>query len=72
MAALGATPSRSIAFEDSRSGLRAARSAGAHVFGMTTGLTSDELRGAGAHQTIADFTDPVLWTRLDQLRTRVA
>ena len=38
MAALGATPSRSVAFEDSRSGLRAARAAGAHVFGMTTGL----------------------------------
>jgi beta-phosphoglucomutase len=72
MAALGATPSRSLAFEDSRSGLRAARAAGAHVFGVTTGLAPDELLQAGAHQTIADFTDPVLWTRLDQLRTRVA
>ncbi len=40
MAALGATPSRSVAFEDSRSGLRAARGAGAHVFGMTTGLAA--------------------------------
>jgi HAD superfamily hydrolase (TIGR01509 family) len=29
MAALGATPSRSVAFEDSRSGLRAARASGA-------------------------------------------
>ena len=72
MAAVGATPSRSLAFEDSRSGIRAARAAGAHVFGMTTGLTPDELLQAGAHQTIADFTDPLLWTRLDQLRTRVA
>jgi beta-phosphoglucomutase len=72
MAAIGATPSRALAFEDSRSGLRAARSAGAHVFGMTTGLTPDELLQAGAHETIADFTAPALWTRLDQLRTRVA
>jgi len=72
MAAVGATPSRSLAFEDSRSGVRAARGAGAHVFGMSTGLTPDELLQAGAHQVIADFTDAVLWTRLDQLRTRVA
>jgi HAD superfamily hydrolase (TIGR01509 family) len=72
MAALGATPARSVAFEDSRSGLRAARSAGARVFGLTTGLASDELRAAGAHATIADFTDPALWTCLDRLGTRVA
>ena len=72
MAAVGATPSRCLAFEDSRSGLRAARAAGAHVFGMTTGLTPDELVRAGAHQAIADFTDPHLWTRLEQLWTRVA
>jgi beta-phosphoglucomutase len=72
MAAIGAIPSRALAFEDSRSGLRAARSAGAHVFGMTTGLTPDELLQAGAHETIADFTAPALWTRLGQLRTRVA
>jgi beta-phosphoglucomutase len=72
MAALGATPSRSVAFEDSRSGLRAARASGAHVFGMTTGLTRDELLQAGAHQVIADFTDPALWAHLDQLKARVA
>jgi HAD superfamily hydrolase (TIGR01509 family) len=72
MSAVGATPSRSIAFEDSRSGIRAARAAGAHVFGMTTGLTPPELLQAGAHQTIADFTDPALWAFLDQFRARVA
>ena len=69
MAALGATPSRCIAFEDSRSGLRAARGAGAHVFGMATGLNPDELLQAGAHDTISDFTAPALWIRLDRLRT---
>ncbi len=72
MAALGATPSRSVAFEDSRSGLRAARGAGAHVFGLSTGLSPEELRQAGAHQVIADFTDPALWAHLEATRARVA
>lgn len=67
MAALGALPSRSVAFEDSRSGLRAARAAGAHVFGLTTGLSPDELLNAGAHAAIADFTDPALWAHLETL-----
>ena len=72
MAALGATPSRSVAFEDSRSGLRAARASGAHCFGLTTGLTAAELLNAGAHATIADFTDPALWAHLETLKARVA
>jgi HAD superfamily hydrolase (TIGR01509 family) len=68
MRALGATPSRSVAFEDSGSGLRAARASGAYVFGMASGLAPDELRTAGAHQVIADFTDTALWAYLDQLK----
>jgi beta-phosphoglucomutase len=64
----GATPSRSVAFEDSGSGLRAARASGAYVFGMASGLAPDELRTAGAHQVIADFTDTALWAYLDQLK----
>lgn len=72
MAALSVTPSTSVAFEDSRSGLRAARAAGAHVFGLTTGLASAELIQAGAHAAIADFTDPALWAHLETLRARVA
>ncbi len=72
MASLGVTPSRAIAFEDSRSGLRAARASGAHVFGLTTGLAPDELIQAGAHETIADFTAPALWARLETLKARVA
>lgn len=70
MAALGATPSRSVAFEDSRSGLRAARASGAHVFGLTTGLAPAELVNAGAHATIADFEDSALWAHLETLKTR--
>lgn len=67
MRRLGATPSRSVAFEDSRSGLRAARASGAHVFGVMTGLTRDELLDAGAHEAIPDFTAPALWAYLETL-----
>lgn len=67
MRRLGVTPSRSVAFEDSRSGLRAARAAGAHVFGIMTGLTRDELVAAGAHDAIPDFTAPALWAYLETL-----
>lgn len=72
MRTLGVTPSASIAFEDSRSGLRAARASGAHVFGLTTGLTADQLRQAGAHDVIADFTDPALWAHLQTLKARLS
>ena len=72
MRRLGVTPSGSIAFEDSRSGLRAARGAGALVFGLTTALPAAELLQAGAHQAIPDFTDPALWVALNALKARVA
>ncbi len=72
MRLLGATPSRSTAFEDSRSGLRAARASGAHVFGLTTGLTAAQLTQAGARSVIADFTDPALMAHLQAMKARVA
>lgn len=72
MTALGITPSQAVAFEDSRSGLRAARASGARVFGLTTGLTPAQLLQAGAHQTIADFTDPALWAHLESRRARAS
>lgn len=65
MRRLGVTPSGAVAFEDSRSGIRAARGSGARVFGVATGLTPAELREAGAHATITDFTDPALWAHLE-------
>lgn len=67
MRRLGVTPARSVAFEDSRSGLRAARDSGAHVFGIMTGLSRQELLDAGAHEAIPDFTAPALWSYLDSL-----
>ena len=58
LAKLGAEAGRSLAFEDSLSGLRAARGAGLAVVGLTTTLTADKLIAAGAEIAIADFTDP--------------
>lgn len=72
MARLAVTPARAIAFEDSRSGLRAARASGARVFGLTTGLRPAEVLQAGAHHAIADFTDPAPWDLLQSLRARAA
>ncbi len=72
MGKLGVTPSVCVAFEDSRSGLRAARAAGAHVFGLATSLTRAELIDAGAHDVISDFTAPALWAHLDALKGRLA
>lgn len=69
MEQLGVTPEASVAFEDSRSGNRAARASGAYVFGMTSSLEAEALLQAGAHQAIANFDDPALWAYLDQRRT---
>ena len=58
MAKLGADPARSLAFEDSLSGLRAARGAGLMVVGLTTTLPAAKLIAAGAAIAVADFADP--------------
>ena len=53
----GALASRSLAFEDSLSGVRSAVGAGLAVVGMTTTLDSRTLTDAGAVVTVRDFTD---------------
>lgn len=58
--ALGGEARRSLAFEDSISGIRAARAAGLAVVGMTTGLCAERLIEEGAAVTVADFRDPRL------------
>lgn len=55
---LGAEAGRSIAFEDSLSGLRSALGAGLMVVGLTTTLAADKLLAAGAEIAVADFADP--------------
>jgi HAD superfamily hydrolase (TIGR01509 family) len=54
---LGSTRERALAFEDSRSGVAAASTAGIETIGLRTGLDDATLRAAGASATIADFTD---------------
>ena len=60
MRQLGVTPNQCIAFEDSPSGARSARSSGAHTVGLRSRLDAHSLRQAGAHLTLPDFTDPAL------------
>ena len=57
---LGRDAGRAVAFEDSRSGIAAARAAGLFTYGVATGLDAATLRDAGAQEAIADFTDPAL------------
>ena len=58
LARLGAEAGRSVAFEDSPSGLRSAKGAGLMVVGLTTTMPADKLLAAGAEIAVADFTDP--------------
>lgn len=60
MRLLGAAPERAIAFEDSPSGIRSARAAGAYTVAVRSSLDDAALRAAGADLTIQDFTDPAL------------
>ena len=73
MRALGVTPSRAVAFEDSRSGLRAARGAGALVFGLTTGLAPRGARRRRARTTSSPTSPTPPSGRIStELKARVA
>jgi beta-phosphoglucomutase-like phosphatase (HAD superfamily) len=61
----GATASRSVAFEDSPTGVRSASAAGLAVVGITTSLAEAPLIEAGALFTVADFTDPRIRTLIE-------
>jgi beta-phosphoglucomutase-like phosphatase (HAD superfamily) len=62
---LGAQADASLAFEDSRSGIRSASGAGLATLGLATSLTPDDLVAAGAVAAIRDFRDTRLseWVR---------
>jgi len=62
---LGLRAEEAIAFEDSPSGMRAAKAAGLFSFGVLTGLTADEMRDVGADGAIMTFRDPALWEILE-------
>jgi phosphoglycolate phosphatase len=56
----GAAPETSVAFEDSRSGVRSASSAGIATIGIRTSLSQADMVAAGAVMTARDFDDPQL------------
>lgn len=56
MAMLGVTPDESVIFEDSMTGIRAAKAAGAYVVGVATTETPDTLRPV-VNDVIRDFTE---------------
>lgn len=55
--AVGAIASASVAFEDSRSGVKSASAAGVATAGIRTGLSHADLMAAGAVLTARDFED---------------
>jgi len=63
---LGVSAEEALVFEDSPSGMRAAKAAGLFGFGVLTGLTADEMTAVGADRTLSDFRDPALWDILEQ------
>ena len=63
---LNLAPEEAIAFEDSPSGMRAAKGAGLFSFGVLTGLGAEEMREIGADATIDTFHDPALWAVLER------
>ena len=54
---LGADAAASLAFEDSRSGIRSATSAGIATIGIGTSVSGPELVAAGAVAAVDDFRD---------------
>jgi HAD superfamily hydrolase (TIGR01509 family) len=54
---VGGDPGRAVAFEDSRSGVRAAAAAGLPVIGMTTSQAEHDLVAQGAVFGAPDFTE---------------
>ncbi len=59
MAMLGVDPAESVIFEDSMTGIQAARASGAYVVGMATTQSSDELRPF-VDDVAVDFTNMTL------------
>ncbi|MBB4041830.1 beta-phosphoglucomutase [Microvirga flocculans] len=63
---LGIAADEAIAFEDSPSGMRAAKGAGLYSFGVLTGLSAEDMRAVGADDVIETFHDRALWQLLER------
>ncbi|WP_243375567.1 HAD family hydrolase [Microvirga solisilvae] len=63
---LGVRAEEAIAFEDSPSGMKAAKGAGIYSFAVLTGLSAEEMLAVGADATLMDFHDAGLWDLLKQ------
>ncbi len=63
---LGAMAERSIAFEDSRTGLQSCLAAGIQSVGIMTSLTPDEMAQTGAHYACKDYNDDGLWAIIEE------
>ncbi|RYB06388.1 HAD family hydrolase [Lichenibacterium ramalinae] len=59
-AAIGADPDRTVAFEDSGSGVASAVAAGLAVVGIAGPLDESGLKGRGAALLVEDYRDPML------------
>lgn len=70
--ALGVAPTECLAFEDAVLGIMSAREAGMTVVGLTTAAPEADLRKAGAHWVVQDFTQlpPALEQRLFSAQAR--
>lgn len=55
---LGADARKSVAFEDSPSGMQAALGAGLTLVGLATSLPPETMQGHGAHVAVKDYRDP--------------
>lgn len=62
---LGIGPDEAMAFEDSPSGLKAAKAAGIVTVGVLTGQTAEALAALGADLTVRDFSNPGLMRMLE-------
>jgi HAD superfamily hydrolase (TIGR01509 family) len=62
----GSVASRSVAFGDSESGIRAAASAGLAVVGLATSLEEAGLIQAGASFAVSDFTDTRIFALIER------
>jgi HAD superfamily hydrolase (TIGR01509 family) len=58
--AVNAAPDRSVAFEDSRSGIKSACAAGITTIGIRTSLSHADMVEAGSRMTASTFEDPEL------------